>query len=188
MNYFCKKIGVLLLLAFLCIQCTEDVVAEPINWIDWSEWDAKGRLEDKPAIVWIHTETCKECLEIEEEIFENPILAKYINENYYAASLLDTYKEDITTKGKTFSYVQRYSAIGYHELAYQLTKAQQLKAQLPPYPSIALLDKNFNLAFPITEMDRVDAKEMEVLLSYIKEEAFKEMKLAAYKAQFKSKL
>ncbi len=175
-----------LLLAFTLVECTVDPEVEPINWVDWTDWDNKRKLGDRPAIVWIHTASCENCIKQEKEFFGDPVIVNYINEHFYAAHLLDTYKEDIVTQNNTFRYVQRYSDVGYHDLAYHLTKAERLKNQLPPYPSIALLDKDFHLILPITKM--IDVQELEMLLAYVKEEAFKTTKIKDFKAQYEGKL
>lgn len=192
MNNFLIKFVLLALLSFLFSQCTSDyqapasVSTAAVNWADWNDWDKKQKQGNRPALVWIHTSTCENCIKQETDFFSNPIIVNYLNEHFHTAHLLDTYTEDIKVHGNTFRYIQRYADIGYHDLAYHLTKAERLKNQLPPYPSIALLDKDFNLIFPITKM--IDVQELEMLLSYVKTEAFKNMKVGEYKAQFQTKL
>ncbi len=183
-----KYIVLLLVLitASCMIQCTSEEVAPPINWRDWASWDTLRMKGDKPAIVWIHTETCEPCLNMEAEVFGHPYIAKYINEHFYAGDLPNSYQKSITTQGHTFHYVTRHNTIGYHDLAHQLTDANRFKFQMPLYPSIAFLDKDFSLIFSVVKP--ITAEEMEWLLAYVHEGAYKNMNTATFKAGFQSQL
>ncbi len=55
----------------------------PVNWYPWSsEAFEKAKQEDKPVFISIGYSTCHWCHVMEEESFENPDIAKIMNENF----------------------------------------------------------------------------------------------------------
>ncbi|MCA9393784.1 MAG: thioredoxin domain-containing protein [Candidatus Omnitrophica bacterium] len=57
--------------------------ANPVDWYPWSEeaFD-KARREDKPVFLSIGYSTCHWCHVMEEESFENEMIAKYLNDHF----------------------------------------------------------------------------------------------------------
>ncbi len=55
--------------------------ANPVDWYPWGEEAfARARREDKPVFLSIGYSTCHWCHVIEEESFEDPLVARIMNE------------------------------------------------------------------------------------------------------------
>ena len=55
----------------------------PVDWYAWKEEAfERARKEDKPILVSIGYSTCHWCHVMERESFEDPQVAKFMNENF----------------------------------------------------------------------------------------------------------
>ena len=58
---------------------------DPIDWYPWSdEAFAKARAQKKPIFVSVGYFSCHWCHVMERESFENPRIAKFVNDNFIA--------------------------------------------------------------------------------------------------------
>ena len=76
------------------------------------------------------------------DTFQNPEVARYMNENFYMVKLDGEGKEPIEFRGKTYKYVPS-GRRGYHEFA-----AALLQGRLS-YPTVVFLDEDLNMLSPV---------------------------------------
>lgn len=57
---------------------------EAVNWISFEKAIELTRAKPKHIIIDIYTSWCGPCKMMSKNTFENPVIAKFINENYYA--------------------------------------------------------------------------------------------------------
>jgi thioredoxin-related protein len=57
---------------------------EAINWIPFDKAVELAQKNHKPIIVDIYTQWCGPCKMMSKNTFQNPAIAKYVNEHYYA--------------------------------------------------------------------------------------------------------
>jgi thioredoxin-related protein len=177
-----KKIQIILI-ALLFTTITgiqaQDAQKITVKWYSIEEAEKLSKEQGKKIMIDVYTDWCGWCKKMDKETFNHPVIAKYINENYYPVKLDAESKEDITFMGTTYKYVAQ-GARGYHELA-----AGLLNGQLS-YPSIAYLNEKLQLLGAIPGYKT--AEDMEPLLVYISEDKYITQSLEEFQKTFTSKL
>ena len=170
-----KKIIPILIIAFALNANAQ----ESVNWLSFEKAIEINKTNPKPLLVSIYTDWCGWCKKMYKETYTNPIIAKYVNDNYHAIKLNGEGKEAITYKEYTFKFKQQ-GKTKYHELS-----AALLNGKLS-YPTTIILNKEEQL------LDRIPgylpAKKMEMVLAYFIKRDYKEEKWADFVKKFKSNI
>lgn len=150
-----------------------------INWVNFEQVQALIKQQPKKILVDAYTDWCGWCKRMDKNTFENPVVAKYINDNFYAVKFNAETKETIKFKGKDYVFVKGRKR-GHNTLAKEL-----LKGRLS-YPTISFLDENLNLinAFPGYK----SPQKFDALMTYINNNEFDKMGFTQYKASYKSEI
>jgi uncharacterized protein YyaL (SSP411 family) len=85
--------------------------------VTWEQAEALCKKEPRKVVVDVYTEWCGWCKKMDKATFQNEVIVKYLNENYYAIKFNAEQREDIHLKGKDYEYVKSMGGKGYHELA-----------------------------------------------------------------------
>jgi thioredoxin-related protein len=135
----------------LVIGVVSQLQAQEINWMSWDEAVALQNSEENPKKMFIdvYTDWCKWCKVMDQNTFQNPKVATYMNENFYMVKLDAEGKEPITYDGKVFKFVPNGRS-GYHELALAL-----LQGKLS-YPTVVFLDEGQKMLAPLSGYQEVD--------------------------------
>ena len=153
--------------------------ASKVKWYTIEEAEKLNKQEPRKIMIDVYTDWCGWCKKMDKETFEHPVIAEYINKNFYPVKLDAESKEEITFNGNTFKYVAQGSR-GYHELAAGLLNGKM------SYPSIAYMNEKLELLGAIPGFYTPDR--IEPLLNYIAEEKYTTESLEEYQKTFKSKL
>jgi len=117
------------------------VQAQEIKWMTMDEALAAQKKKAKPIFMDVYTDWCGPCKMLDKNTFQDPAVAKYISENYYAVKFNAEGKSDITFKGKKYSnpgFVEgRKGRNAVHEFTVFL--------QVQGYPSMIVFDKKGNI-------------------------------------------
>ena len=148
---------------------------ETINWLKIEDLEAAQAKEPRKVIIDLYTNWCHWCHKMDENTFQNPGIASYVNENYYAVRFNAEQKDTILFKGQKFGFVPK-GRKGYNELAAVLAKGRL------SYPTIVYLDEELNLIQPVPGY--MDAKAFEVLITYLGEDHHKEQEYEQYKTNY----
>ena len=62
-------------------------VQEKVNWLSFEKAIEINKTNPKPLLVSIYTDWCGWCKKMYNETYTNPIIAKYVNDNYHAIKL-----------------------------------------------------------------------------------------------------
>ncbi|MCY7358625.1 MAG: DUF255 domain-containing protein [Rudanella sp.] len=109
-----------------------------IKWMTIEEAFAASQKKPKKIFIDVYTDWCGWCKVMDRNTFTNPVIADYMNENYYSVKLNAEGKEDITLGART------YKTIGnVHELAATLLKGQM------SYPTVVFLNEKLELIQPV---------------------------------------
>lgn len=149
----------------------------PVNWITFEQAVEKSKTLKKPIFIDVYTTWCGWCKVMDKNTFSDPLVAKLLNEQFYAVKFDGEQKEDVVFNGKTYKYVGDGSR-GYHELA-----AALLSNQLS-YPTVVFLDEEFNLLLPLQGYRK--APEFLPIATYIGEGHFKKIAWQEFEKQYKS--
>lgn len=136
---------------------TTPPLAAGIQWISWEEMMDKAKSQPRKVVVDVFTDWCGWCKRMDASTFQDPALAKYINEHYYAVKFNAEQKTDILFKGKTYKFVKN-GMKGYHELAAEITKGRL------SYPTLVFLDEKQEVIQSIPGFR--DALELEKIATY----------------------
>ena len=105
-----------LLLAAMLLTATATFAQEKIHWMTIEQAEAANKVEPKKLLIDVYTSWCGWCKKMDQTTFQNPVIVKYINENYYPVKFNAEQKDSVHFLGETFKYVEQGRS-GYNELA-----------------------------------------------------------------------
>jgi thioredoxin-related protein len=148
---------------------------EEVKWLSWEEASALADDKEKKFVVDIYTDWCGWCKKMDANTFQEPHIAKYINENYHAVKFNAEQKQELTYKGKTLKFINK-GRRGYHELAAELTLGRL------GYPTIVFLDEDMNVIQAINGYKGPD--DFEKIMTYFAEDFHKKMPWDKYQRSY----
>ncbi len=175
-----KKVFILSLSALFFISFSglaQDI--SNVKWYSIEEAEKLNKQQPRKIMVDVYTDWCGWCKKMDKETFNHPVIAEYINENYYPVKLDAESKEEITFNGTTYKFVAQGSR-GYHELAAGLLNGKM------SYPSIAYMNEKMELLGAVPGY--MTAPVIEPLLNYIVEDKYTSESLEEYQKNFHSKI
>ncbi|MBO6517883.1 MAG: thioredoxin family protein [Bacteroidia bacterium] len=119
----------------------------------FDQLDSLRAIEQKPVLVFIHTEWCKYCYQMENTTFTNDSLVNRVNRSFYFVKLDAETKENIRYGGHTFKFKPNGSNTGVHELAEQLGTIDGKLA----YPTVCLLNQDNEIVYQYSGLLGADA-------------------------------
>lgn len=150
-----------------------------INWLSIEEAEKKNKKKPKKMLVDVYTDWCGWCKRMDAETFKNPLIAQYVNKNYYAVKLNAEGKTDIMHNGKTYKFVNKGRS-GYHELAFEFLGGAM------GFPSMAFLDEQTKVIQVMPGFKNV--QDFDAVLNYFNTNSHKTQTFENYYATFKSKI
>jgi thioredoxin-related protein len=128
----------------LCISLTLSFSQEGVllpNTYTFEEIEGLQKIEERPIVVFIHTDWCKFCLAMKKNTFTDNKIIQKLNTSFYFIMLDAEYKKDIVFYNQTFRFKPTGLNTGIHELAEILgDKDGQMN-----YPLTAILSTNQNI-------------------------------------------
>jgi len=167
---------IFILFTFLFTITTQ---AQEIEWLTWSEAIEKVNTDKNPKklFVDVYTDWCGWCKKMDKDTFNNPKVAKYMQENFYMIKMDAEGKEAIVYKNKTFKYIPQGNR-GYHELA-----AALLKGKLS-FPTVIFLNENEEILSPVPGYQKPDGFLM--IAKYFGDDIYKDKSWKEYDDSNKS--
>lgn len=154
----------------------EPVKKEPteIEWItSFDVLQAKMNKSPRKVFMDVYTGWCGWCKKMDASTFSNPELIKYVNNNYYAFKLDAERRDTIHFNGKTYYFDPNNKS---NTIALEL-----LQGRLS-YPTSVLMMENFQNPTPIPGYH--PTTEMEFILSYFGDNAYKHQKWEDYQKAY----
>ncbi len=153
---------------------------ESIKWHTMSEALKLDKKKSKKIFIDFYTDWCGWCKKMDASTFQNPVIAKYMNEKFYAVKFNAESGDTIVLKGKTYASSSPGNPRAAHQLAVELLKGQMM------YPTAAYLDEDQNLIQAIPGYQ--DAASLEKILKYFGENAYKKTPWEEFQKNFVSKI
>ena len=151
--------------------------------VKWYTLDQAMKLNAKhPKKIFmdVFTDWCGWCKRYDAVTFANPVIAKYINENFYPVKFNAEQKEDINFKGKKYINQNPNGNRQPHELAVQFLEGKM------SYPTVVFLNEKMDEITPVPGY--MGPKDFEVLLSFFATDSYKSKKFDDYKGAFVGKV
>lgn len=146
-------------------------IAQEIKWVTFGEALALQKKKPKKIMMDVYTNWCGPCKMLDKNTFQNPDVAKFVNDNYYAVKFNAEGNEVVTYKDVT------YSNSGYKaELASRRNGVHDLarKLQVNAYPTIVFFDEKGDFISPLRGYQ--NPQQLELYLKMFKEDKHKNMK------------
>lgn len=171
-----------LFIVFLGLS-TQLQAQETIKWVTFNEALALQKTNPKKIFMDVYTEWCGPCKMLDKQTFQNPDVAKYINEHYYAVKFNGEGNENVTYQDKDFSNPGYVEGRKGRNSAHQLTRALQISA----YPTMLFFDETGKLIQPLKGFYK--PKQIEIFLKIFATDDYKKFdtteKWQEYQANFK---
>lgn len=164
--------------AALSPSSTSDLYSNgKVNWMTWEEAMERNQQEKRKIILDVYTDWCGWCKRMEQNTFQQPDIARYLNDNFYPVKLDAEYKGELEYRGKVYKYVKNGQR-GYHELA-----AELLRGRLS-FPTVVFLDENQNIIQSIVGYKT--PQQFEQIASYFASDQYKVTPWSVYQQNYKS--
>lgn len=116
-----------LLFSLSCLFFLGSVTAQAeVNVYRFEQLDSLRSIEDRPVVVFLHTDWCRYCRKMENVTFQDEWIATTLNEHCYFVNQNAEQPEAITYRGKTFKFRPTGNNTGVHELAETLVLTGKL--------------------------------------------------------------
>jgi len=159
-----SKIIFRLLALVLFVSVTADLTSqEKIKWMSWEEAVKKAEKEPRKIFVDIYTDWCGYCKKMDKATFQDPSIAKYMNENYYSVKFNAEQKKTIIFRDREYKYIKN-GRKGYNQLAAELTQGRL------SYPTIVFLNEDMRIIQPIPGFR--PKNEFEMMMTFFAEDFY----------------
>lgn len=165
------------LIAFPAGAQTQQAPATKIKWLDIEEAAALNAKKPKKIFIDMYTDWCGWCKKMDAATFINPVIVKYMNDNFYAVKFNAERKDTVLFNGTIFVNPNPSGSRSSHKLATELLGGRM------SYPSFVFLDENLKKVTTVPGYRK--APEFESILNYIGTNAYKTQKWEEFSATFK---
>ena len=172
-------LAVILICSLVFPSCSHAQTAEKggIHWISFEEAMKLNAKKPKKIVMDVFTDWCGWCKVMDRETFTDPIVAAYVNANYYAVKLNAERTDVVSYKGKDYKFISQGNR-GYHELA-----AELLQGKLS-YPTLVFMDEQSNLIQSIPGFRK--APELDMILKFIGGDHYKNQDYGTFTKNYQS--
>jgi thioredoxin-related protein len=154
-------------------------LAEPegVHWMSFEEAIARSKKEKRKIFIDVYTDWCGWCKVMDKNTFNDPEIARILNEKFYPVKFNAEQRADVQFAGHTFKFIENGRS-GYHELA-----ASLLQNKLS-YPTVVFLTEDFQMIQPLPGYRKAD--EFHKIIQYIGEDHFKSESWEDFQKTYKS--
>jgi thioredoxin-related protein len=161
---------------------TQQKTEKKVKWYTLKEALELNKKAPKKIMIDLYTDWCGWCKKMDAETFENPVIAAYLNTNFYPVKFNAEGSDSVEFAGYKFGNTSA-GGRSTHQFAVALFQAQKVD---PGYPSIVYITENLQLIGVMPGF--LNPVQIEPILNFIVEDKFKSTSLDDYKKTFVSKI
>jgi len=167
-----------IIISLVCFVCFSAAQAQtPVKWYTVEEAFVLTQKEPRKILIDVYTDWCKWCKVMDAETFNNPVIADYLNKNFYPVKFNAEQKTDIILNGKTYKF-QATGGHGYNELAAELLGGKM------GYPSVVFLDEQTKMIQPV--QGYIQARQFDGIIRFIGGNDYKTKKWEEFQSGYNS--
>ena len=145
--------------------------AQKVNWLSIEKAQELQKKVPKNIIMDIYTDWCGPCKLMDKNTFQNPDVAQYLNNNFYAVKFNAEGNKKVSFKGREFSNINYNESLkGGRNATHDFARYLGISG----YPTIVFFDKDANPIAPITGY--LNPNQIEIYLKLFKDEKYKDIK------------
>jgi len=152
---------------------------EKVKWYTIEEALKQNAAAPRKIMIDVYTDWCGWCKKMDAETFDHPVIARYINKNFYPVKFDAESSSSINFNGT--KYVNQ-GAGGTRKSTHQFATALGVTG----YPTVAYLTGDLQLIAPVSGY--FTPEQIEPLLHFIVEDKFKTISFEDYQKTFISEL
>lgn len=167
---------ILIALSFILLTSARTLkhpASDKIEWMTLEEAVKRAKENHKPILIDLYTDWCHWCKVMDKDTYENKGLVSYVNDKYYNVRLNAETRDTIQWMGHSFFYDPQYKI---NTFALYITDNQ------PSFPTAVILADDRTA--PIAMSGYLKAKEMELMVKFIGEGAYKKEAFQAFQHTF----
>jgi len=113
-------------------------IKDEVKWYTLNEALALHKKKPKKIITDTYANFCNACRVMNKTVYNDPEVAKYINDNFYLVDLNAEYKEDVEFKGTVYK-IGQIPNYPFHPMTLELTRKNLV------FPSLTFLNENLDI-------------------------------------------
>ncbi len=129
----------------LILVFTANGFAQKINWMSFEEALNAQAKNPKKIMMDVYTNWCGPCKYLDKNTFQNPDVAAFVNEHYYAVKFNAEGNDKFSYKGQEYANPNYKSSTSGRNSSHEFTGAMGVTA----YPTIVFMDEQGNFLVPI---------------------------------------
>ncbi len=121
----------------------------PVHWLTFEQAIEKNKTEKRNIFIDVYTDWCGWCKVMDKNTFNEPLVARLLNEKFYPVKFNAEQTGDVVFNGTTYKFVP-YGNKGSHQLAMALLNNQM------SYPTVVFLESDYRSVFPMAGYRKPD--------------------------------
>lgn len=165
----------ILFFCLFAVVCSSMKPSSSVDWLKLDEVNTKLIKQPKPVLIDLYTDWCHWCKVMDKKTYSNQKVIEYIRDHFYASRINAETRETLTWRNKSYTYNDNYRI---HDFALYISAGQAA------FPTTVIIPAENAEPIPVAGM--LEPKELEPILKYFGDGAFKSMSFAQFQKTFHS--